>query len=77
MPRGRGDTVGHRSQDRNRRHIPGTFRIGEDQGPGLKAEPQRLSVYLPEAVLDRAEQQANQSGLGSVQRYCEVLLLRP
>ncbi len=54
--------------------LPATFRSGEKHIAGPDTELQRLTLYLPGAILDRAEVQAQQAGVGSLQAYCELIL---
>ncbi len=58
------------------RRLPGVYRAGEEQGfkPGM--EPRRLTIYLPDALLEQAETQAGRAGVETVQRSCADLLLR-
>ncbi len=56
------------------RRLPGAHRITERKLPDHRTELQRLTLYLPGAVLDHAESQASQAGAASVQAYCEGLL---
>jgi hypothetical protein len=56
------------------RRLPGLYRIGQKWMPGPEADLHRISLYLPGAVLDRAEALAAEAGVESVQAYCEALL---
>lgn len=58
------------------RRLPGAHRILEKKLPDHRTELQRLTLYLPGAVLDQAEQLAIREGASSVQDYCEGLLRR-
>ncbi len=56
------------------RRLPGVHRITEQRLPDHRAEPQRLTLFVPGWVLDEAERLALQSGARSVQEYCETIL---
>ncbi len=56
------------------RRLPGLYRITERKMPGPEADLQRLTLYLPGGLLDRAEALAKKAGISSVQMYCEGLL---
>jgi hypothetical protein len=56
------------------RRLPGVHRITEQRIPDHRAELQRLTLYLPGAVLDQAEILAARAGAANVQAYCEDLL---
>jgi hypothetical protein len=56
------------------RRLPGVRRISEYRLPHPDVELQRLTLYLPGGLLDRAEKLAARVGAESVQAYCEVLL---
>lgn len=58
------------------RRLPGLYRIGQRKPPDPGSDPQRLSLYLPAALLDRAASLAGRAGADSVQTYCEMLLSR-
>ncbi|CAN5790552.1 hypothetical protein BH23PLA1_BH23PLA1_21600 [soil metagenome] len=59
------------------RRLPGGLHRSHEKKPTDPAmEPQRLVLYLPGVALDRAEAQAMRAGVGSLQKYCEALLLR-
>lgn len=53
--------------------LPATFRSGEKR-PGSENDLERLTLYLPPEVLERAESQAREAGYETVQLYCEALL---
>ncbi|MFO0960083.1 MAG: hypothetical protein U0800_22045 [Isosphaeraceae bacterium] len=65
--------MARRPRTTRRRRIAGTFRFHERKGPDPAQEEQRLSLYLPAAILDLASDQAARTGL-PVQDYCEALL---
>jgi hypothetical protein len=67
-------TVNRRLAHSRWRRLPGLYRIGQRRMPGPDAELQRLSLYLPGGLLDRAEALATLAGAESVQTYCEQLL---
>jgi hypothetical protein len=56
--------------------LPGIYRFGDQKPPDPGLEPQRISLYLPDRLLERAEAQALRSGFDTVQHYCEHLLTR-
>jgi hypothetical protein len=56
------------------RRMPGVYRIGQRKMPGPEADLQRLTLYLPGGLLDRAESLAAAAGAESVQAYCEEVL---
>lgn len=58
------------------RRLPGIYRIGERKPDDPNLEPQRIILYLPGTMLDRAQTQAMRSGVDTVQEYCERLLER-
>jgi hypothetical protein len=70
------DAVAKRLRYSRWRRLPGVYRAGEEQGfkPGM--EPRRLTIYLPDALLEQAETQASRAGVETVQQYCADLLLR-
>ena len=53
----------------------GSFRLGQGKPLGINLDEQRITLYLPAHVLDRAEEQANKAGVSTVQQYCAGLLL--
>lgn len=57
------------------RRLPGVYRFGEHKWPDPNQELQRISLYIPGTVLDRAEAQAGNHGFENVQDYCTELLL--
>lgn len=65
--------MARRPRTQRRRRIAGTFRFHERRGPDPGQEEQRLSLFLPAEVLDRAAEQAARVGR-SVQEYCGDLL---
>lgn len=58
------------------RRLPRVYRSGEFKLPDPNPEPQRLTLYLKDELLEAAERQAEQAGVETVQRYCEGLLAR-
>ena len=54
--------------------LPPVFRSGEHKIPGPGEEAQRITLYLPGAVLDQAEALAGKAGVATLQEYCERLL---
>jgi hypothetical protein len=58
------------------RRLPGVSRVGERKLAGPGEEEQRLTLYLPGKVIDRAEALAAKAGAESVRQYCERLLMR-
>jgi hypothetical protein len=58
------------------RRLPQVFRSGEFKLPDTSSEPQRLTVYLAESLLDTAEAQAKRAGVETVQQYCAEILTR-
>jgi hypothetical protein len=58
------------------RRLPGVYRFGDKSRPEAKLEPERLTLYLPWELLDAAEAQAAQAGIGTIQEYCTLLLQR-
>ncbi len=83
-----GITAGRRSSDRiggvralaKRPRLPwkrpgNSFRLGQRGPAPASLDEQRLTLYLPAQVLDRAEAQASQAGVATVQVYCTRLLV--
>jgi hypothetical protein len=58
------------------RRLPAFFRSGEFKMPDPREEEQRVSLYIPGFMLDRAEEQAQRAGAPTVQEYCADLLVR-
>lgn len=58
------------------KRLPGLRRIHEHRVPNHLEERQRLSLYLPGALLEQVQQLALRRGIPSVQHYCEALLTR-
>lgn len=58
------------------RRLPGLYRIGQQKPAAAESDLHRVSLYLPGVLIDRAESLASESGAGSVQSYCESLLIR-
>lgn len=58
------------------RRLPGVYRIHERRGPDPNQELQRLILYLPAGMLDRAEAMGLRKGYETIQKYCEDLLVR-
>jgi hypothetical protein len=56
------------------RRLPGVYRIGQKKPPDPNLEEQRLTLYVPWALLDRAEALARKAGVETVQEYCKQLL---
>jgi hypothetical protein len=56
------------------RRLPQVYRSGEFKLPVGNSEPQRLTLYLAESLLDAAEAQAKKAGVNTVQEYCANLL---
>lgn len=54
--------------------LPGVHRITERRIPGPEADLERLTLYLPGGILDRAMTLAQRSGAESLQMFCEDLL---
>jgi hypothetical protein len=69
-------TVAKRPRYSRYRRLPPVFRFGEHKMPDPSQEEQRISLYVPGSLLDRAEEQANRAGAGTVQDYCTELLRR-
>ena len=57
------------------KRLPGVTRIGERKIPGPEQDLERLTLFLPGGVLDRAERLSREAGAESLQAYCEALLL--
>jgi hypothetical protein len=68
--------LGKRRRFSRWRRLPGAYRFGDDKPADPNAEPQRLSLYVPGTVLDRAEMQAVRLGFADAQEYCTELLLK-
>jgi hypothetical protein len=66
--------VAKRLRHSRRRRLPGAYRVHERAAPDPGKEPRRLSLFLPDEVLDRAEAQALRAGFETVQAYCATLL---
>ncbi|SIO65389.1 hypothetical protein SAMN05444166_7680 [Singulisphaera sp. GP187] len=58
------------------RRLPRVYRSGEFKLPDPNPEPQRLTLYLKDALLEQAERQAERAGVETVQQYCADLLSR-
>lgn len=58
------------------RRLPPTYRSGQRRPPAPDSELQRISLYLPAAVIERAESLAADAGAENVQAFCEDLLGR-
>ncbi|WP_406696830.1 hypothetical protein V5E97_38155 [Singulisphaera sp. Ch08] len=58
------------------RRLPRVYRSGEFKLPDPNPEPQRLSLYLKDELLEVAERQAERAGFETVQQYCAELLSR-
>lgn len=56
------------------RRPAGSFHIGQRKPPDPGLAPERISVYLPAALFDLAQDQSLRAGASSVQTYCEGLL---
>jgi hypothetical protein len=56
------------------RRLTGWHRINEKKLPTHRTEEQRLTLYLPGALLDQAELLAAHARAASIQLYCEALL---
>jgi hypothetical protein len=56
--------------------LPGVYRFGNDKPTDPNLEPQRLTLYLPGTILDRAEMQAVRLGYTDSQEYCTDLLAK-
>ena len=56
--------------------MPGLYRFGDRKPPDPGLEPQRITLYLPDRLLDQAEAQARRHGAETLQEYCEELLAR-
>jgi hypothetical protein len=56
------------------RRLPGVYRIGQKKVPDPNLEEQRLTLYVPWTLLDRAEVLARKAGVETVQDYCAQLL---
>ena len=54
--------------------IPGLHRITERRIPGPEADLERLTLYLPGGLIDRAESLARDAGAEHLQAFCEHLL---
>ena len=52
-----------------------SFRLGESKRPDVGDEPQRLTLFVSGHTLDLAEELSMRAGSGSVQAYCEELLV--
>jgi hypothetical protein len=50
------------------------FRSGEFKIPEKNSEPQRLTLYVDDEVLDAAERQAARAGVPTIQQYCAEVL---
>lgn len=56
------------------RRLPRVYRSGEFKLPDPNPEPQRLTLYLKDELLEAAERQAERAGVETVQNYCADLL---
>ncbi len=52
----------------------GSFRIGQRRVVETRLDEQRLTLYLPASILDKAEQQSLEQGARTLQDYCAALL---
>lgn len=66
--------MGKRLQHSRWKRLPGVYRFGDRQPPDPALEPQRVSLYLPASVLERADAMSLRAGYPDAQRYCERLL---
>ncbi len=57
------------------RRLPGVYRFHERKAPDPDREEQRISLFLPQGVLDSAAELAAREG-STVQEYCQRLLIR-
>jgi hypothetical protein len=58
------------------RRLPGLHRVSEKKLPTYLTEAQRLTLFVPGAVLDQAEKLAAYAGTCNLQAYCEQLFSR-
>jgi hypothetical protein len=58
------------------RRLPGAHWINDQKLPDHRSELQRLTLYVPGSVLDRAELLAARASSATVQEYCADLLQR-
>jgi len=58
------------------RRLPGAHWINDQKLPDHRSELQRLTLYVPGSVLDRAELLAARAGSATVQDYCADVLQR-
>ena len=52
----------------------GSFRLGQSKPVVGNLDEQRVTLYLPAYMLDRAEDQAARAGYATLQQYCATLL---
>jgi len=58
------------------RRLPGVFRTGEHRPPDTGTQLDRIILYVPARILDLAEALAEKVGVGSVQDYCALVLMK-
>jgi hypothetical protein len=58
------------------RRLPGVFRTGDRRPSDGGTELDRIILYVPARILDLAEVLAEKAGVGTVQEYCELLLMQ-
>jgi hypothetical protein len=68
--------VAKRPRNSRYRRLPGAYRFHEKKPPDPGDEPRRLTLYLPDRLLDWAEAQAHRAGATSLQSFCEGLLTK-
>jgi hypothetical protein len=56
------------------RRLPGVYRIGERKPLDPALEEERLTLYLPAGLIEKAEAMGLRSGAATVQDYCARLL---
>lgn len=56
------------------KRLAGVYRFGDRPPADPGREPQRLSLYLPASLLERADAMSLRAGHADLQRYCEHLL---
>ena len=58
------------------RRLPGVFRTGDQRPDTSGAQLDRIILYVPARILDLAESLAEKAGVGSIQDFCGLLLMK-
>jgi hypothetical protein len=58
------------------RRLPGVFRTGDQRPDTSGAQLDRIILYIPARILDLAESLAEKAGVGSIQDFCGLLLMK-